>query len=433
MAQYRTDIKKIDSGQVLTRYEVFGLMETLTPSGSLVDAFGRLRTSNPKTVFMSQNIGAQDGKFDTALTGNGTIQYVQTESSVLMNVTTSNNDSVIRQSKATVPYQPGKSSQILISFVMNEPKSNLVQRVGYFDGDNGIYLENDGETNYFVLRSNTTGTIVETRIQQEHWNTDKFDGAGYSAQTNTDTENKVLDVSKGNILWMDLEWLGVGDVRAGFVVDGIPYVAHIFHNDNRKSAVYMTTGCLHIRQEIKNVGVTTSNSTMRQICSAVMSEGDFDIHGKIEGIGRGFTTAAADTLSTAGTDYPMIAYRLKAGRQNNIVIPNSFHVYVGSNATVSFRVWRNVTVTGGTWETRNAESPVEYNIGITGMDTANGEIIQGGFVTAQSTIQAGSGLDNLDYTLRHFLNNTSETYVLSLIPADNNIKVLTKADWLIII
>jgi hypothetical protein len=433
MAQFRTDIKKIDSGQVLTRYEVMGLMETLTPSGSLVDAFGRLRTSNPKTIFMSQNIGSQDGKFDTELTGNGTIQYVQTESSVLLNVTTSNNDSVIRQSKSSIPYQPGKSSQVLMSFVMNEPKENLTQKVGFFDDSNGIYLENDGVSNYLVLRSNTTGTVVETRVQQEQWNTDKFDGSGYSSQTNTDTENKILNVANGNIFWMDLEWLGVGDVRTGFVVDGIPYVAHIFHNDNRKPTVYMTTACLHLRQEIKNVDDTSSNSTMRQICSAVMSEGDFNIQGKIEGIDRGFTIASSDTLSTAGTDYPLIAFRLKQDRKNNIVIPNSFHIYVDSNATVSYRVWRNVSVSGGTWATKSSDSPVEYNIGVTSMDTANGEIVQNGFVTDGSTIQAGTGIDNLDYTLRHFLDGSTETYVLSLIPTVNNIKVLTKADWLIII
>ena len=433
MAQFRTDLMKLDSGQVVTRYEVFGLMETLTPSGSLVDAFGRLRTSNPKTIFSSQHIGSDDGKFDTVVTGNANSVYSVSESSVLMNVGTANNDSVIRQSKSTIPYQPGKSTQIMVSFVMNEPKANLVQRVGYFDERNGIYLENDGANTNLVLRSNTTGTILETRVPQSQWNVDKLDGTGYAYQGNTDVDNKAVDVSKGNIFWADIEWLGVGDIRAGFIVDGIPYVAHIFHNDNRNLKPYMTTACLHIRQEIKNIGTTTSNSTMHQICSAVMSEGDFDIRGKIEGIGRGFTVAEADTLAVAGTDYPLIAFRLKADRHNNIVIPNKFHIYVDSNATVSYRVWRNVTITGGTWATRSANSPVEYNVGAITMDTANAEIIQGGFVTSGATVEAGTDLTNLDYTLRHFINDTSETYVLSVIPTTNNTKVLTKADWLIIV
>jgi len=350
-----------------------------------------------------------------------------------MNVTTTANDEVIRQCKSSVPYQPGKSTQVMISFVMNEPKANVRQRVGFFDESNGIYLENDGATNYLVLRSNTTGTVVETKVSQSEWNVDKMDGTGYAYQSNTDVNNNSINVAKGNIFWMDVQWLGVGDVRAGFVIDGIPYVAHIFHNDNHVTKTYMTTACLHVRQEIKNTGITASNSTLRQICSAVMTEGDFNIQGKIEGIDRGFTIAEADTLATAGTDYPMIAFRLKSGRINNIVLPNKFHIYVDSNSTISYRVWRNATVSGGTWATRSENSPVEYNIGITSIDTANAEIIQSGFVTGGQAFESGTGLDNLYYTLRHFLDNTTETYVLSLIPTKDNIKVLTKADWLIIV
>lgn len=424
---------KLDSGQVVTRYEVFGLMESLTPSGSLVDAFGRLRTSNPKTMFFSEHIGSDDGKFDTKLTGNASITHVNVESTINMTVNTATNDEVIRQTKASIPYQAGKSTQILISSIMGQPKANLVQRVGYFDESNGIYLENDGVNNNLVLRSNTTGTIVETRVPQNQWNVDKMDGSGYAYQGNTDISNNALDLTKGNIFWIDLQWLGVGDVRAGFVVDGIPYVAHIFHHDNHVTRTYMTSACLHIRQSIKNVGPTTSPSTFKQICCAVMSEGDFDIQGKIEGIGRNFTIATADTLLTAGTDYPMIAYRLKSGRLNNIVVPNNFHCYVDSNQSVSYRIWRNATVSGGTWATRSANSPVEYNINMTSFDTTNAEIVAGGFVTAGQAITAGGGLNNLEYSLRHFIDGTSENYVLSLVPMNNNTKVLTKADWMIII
>lgn len=129
----------------------------------------------------------------------------------------------------------------------------------------------------------------------------------------------------------------------------------------------------------------------------------------------------------------MIAFRLKAGRNSNIVVPNAFHIYVDSNATVSYRIWRNVTVSGGTWASRSANSPVEYNTGITSMTTTNGEIIQGGFVTGGQTVVAGSGLSNMEHTLRHFLDNTSETYVLSVIPTNNNLKVLTKVDCMIVI
>ena len=165
------------------------------------------------------------------------------------------------------------------TFAMNTPKANVRQRVGYYGGENGIYFENDGTTNYFVLRSNTSGNVTETRVAQTDWTVDKFDGTGYSAQSGGAEHTGGLDVSKTNILWMDIEWLGVGDVRCGFVVDGKMTTAHIFHNDNKNLVPYMTTASLPLRYEIKNTGVTTSNSTLKQICSTVISEGGYELYG----------------------------------------------------------------------------------------------------------------------------------------------------------
>jgi hypothetical protein len=74
-----------------------------------------------------------------------------------------------------------------------------------------MYFEIDDTTAYFVERSLSTGT--ETRVAQEDWNIDKLDGTGVSGIT--------LDITKAQILWMDIEWLGLGTVRIGFVIDGI--------------------------------------------------------------------------------------------------------------------------------------------------------------------------------------------------------------------
>jgi hypothetical protein len=52
----------------------------------------------------------------------------------------------------------------------------------------------------------------ETVVPQTNWNIDKLDGTGISGIT--------LDISKAQILWMDIEWLGLGTVRIGFVING---------------------------------------------------------------------------------------------------------------------------------------------------------------------------------------------------------------------
>ena len=63
------------------------------------DAFGRLRVSNPLTIFDSKNVMSKNSLFDEDLTGSGTVTYTANKSTVNLNVTTASGDKVIRQSK----------------------------------------------------------------------------------------------------------------------------------------------------------------------------------------------------------------------------------------------------------------------------------------------------------------------------------------------
>ena len=382
MAQFRTDKNIIDSGQVTTRYEVFMLSDRLTPSGTLTDAFGRVRISNPETLFDSQHRYQDNGKWATATNGTANTQHILSESSIDMNVGTANNDYVYRETNRVFAYQPGKSLLIMNTFAMNEPKANVTQRGGYFGTDNGIYLENDGTGNYLVLRSNTTGTIVNTRVAQSDWNIDKFDGTGYSTAESNHGDS--LDVTKANILWMDVEWLGVGDVRCGFIVNGKPIVAHIFHNDNLRTAPYMTTACLPIRYEIKNTGITTSNSKLKQICSTVISEGGYTISGKQRSASG--TIATPKDIPTAGTFTPIISIRLKSDRLDAIVIPN-YAEFMGltNNASYRYKIVVGGTLTDASWVSAGTNSSVEYDLTATAI--TGGDDTRTGFLT----VSAGAG------------------------------------------
>lgn len=400
-------------------------------SGATVDAFNRLRVSNPATLFDSQQIHVESHEFTTVLTGGATKVYSANESAVLLTTGTAQGDQAVRQLDKVMPYQPGKSLLIFNTFVFNEPKAGLRQRAGYFDVNNGVYLENDGTTNYIVLRSSASGSVVERRIAQADWNVDRFDGTGQSANaTDRSPTTPTLDVSKTNIMWTDIEWLGVGDVRVGFVVDGAPMVAHVFHNDNRNTAVYMQTACLPLRFEITNVTAQATSSTMKQICCSVVSEGGYNLRGPIAGCGRGFTLSEAQVLGTAGKEYPVIAIRLREGRKYSVVIPNSFTIFAPGNKSVSYRIWIGATVTGGTWQVRPTDSAVEFNTGITTMDTTNARLVQGGFVVNSSAEKAGTGeIDNLHYQLQYHQDGTRPIILLSAIPTENNVSILSKLDW----
>lgn len=400
MAQFRTDQNKLDFSNNKTRYEVFMLSDRLTPSGTITDAFGRLRISQPFTLFDSSHRYSDNGLWATSNTAGGTYAFVANQSTIDLTVNTTADAEVIRETTKVFSYQPGKSLLVMNTFAMNTPKANLRQRIGYFGAYNGVYLENDGTTNYLVLRSYTTGSIVETRVAQANWNIDKFDGTGYSAQGSQLEHTAGLDVSKTNILWFDIEWLGVGDLRCGFVVDGKMVVAHVFHNDNRNTIPYMTTATLPLRYEIKNTGTTASSSTLKQICSTVMSEGGYELYGSQQGIQTPVTTPV-DLPAPAGTYYPVISLRLKASpdRLDAVVILTALSILgITNNAYYNWQVRANAVTTGGTWVSAGDNSAVEYKID--GGTVTGGRILASGFSGA--TTQSVSPVDILKEALFKF-------------------------------
>jgi hypothetical protein len=430
MAQFRTDQHKLDFTNNKTRHEVFMLSDRLSPSGTLTDAFGRLRVSDSLTLFDSQHRYQDNDKWATANTSGANTVYQSNQSAIDLNVGTTSGQSVYRETKRVFAYQPGKSLLVMNTFAMDTPKTNLRQRVGYFGTQNGIFLENDGVSSYIVLRSYVTGSVVETRVAQANWNIDKFDGTGYSSQTVGSEHSGGLDVTKTNILWMDIEWLGVGDVRVGFVVDGRLCVAHVFHNDNKNATTYITTACLPIRYEIENTGTTVSSSTMKQICSTVISEGGYQLSGTQRGVGIPIGTPK--DIPTAGTFTPIISIRLKADRFDSIVVPNSVNfVGVTNNTTYRFKLVYNPILTGASWVDPGSDSSVEYDVSATsytgGRDAKVGYLIVGAGM-GSNVVDFKEGLFKFQLE-RNTFTNTAIVFSLVATGAANGNDALGSIEW----
>ena len=118
--------------------------QLVTFGGNNLDAFGRLRVSNPLTIFDSKNIMSKNSLFDESTANGGTVTYTANKSTVNLNVTGAANSKTIRQSKRVMSYQPGKSLLIFNTFVMNTQTENLKQKVGLFDANNGIFFQDTG-------------------------------------------------------------------------------------------------------------------------------------------------------------------------------------------------------------------------------------------------------------------------------------------------
>ena len=393
------------SGIVVTTASGKPLPVTTQSNSTATDAFGRLRISAPLTLFDSSHRYRDNGLWTTSSGTGATSSFDANAGLVTLNTTTTSGSEIIRETTKCFSYQPGKSLLVMSTFVMNSAKTNLRQRVGYYGASNGIYLEQDGTTISFVERSSVTGSLVETRVAQASWNIDPMNGTGPSGYT--------LDLTKAQILWSDIEWLGLGTVRIGFIIDGKFIHCHSFHHANLITSTYITTASLPLRYEITNTGTTASSSTMKQICSTVLSEGGYELRGLQQAIGTTITSPA--TLATAGTLYPVISIRLKAANLDAVVILTALSLLGISSANYLWRVVASATTTGGSWVSAGANSSVEYNL--TGTATSGGRIIGQGYFS--STNQSTTGTDILKEAL--FKNQlerdglTSTPYEMSLI------------------
>lgn len=336
------------------------------------DAFGRQRISDPLTLFDCQ-LQYEDGSllFHTITTGGGSTTHNPDQSSLTL--TAPAGGSVIRQSKAYIRYKPGKSQLVKLTGTFGtKPTSDLVRRVGYYDDDNGIFLQQDQFGVHFIRRSKASGVVVEEKVSQANWNVDTF---------------SLLDLSKAFLMFIDMEWLGVGQARVGFYANGQPSTAHIFNKTPFLDAPYIGTANLPVRYEILSGGV--EGGTMKQICSAVISEGGFETElGMPQARDNGGSPSSLTT-----TISPVIAIRPKLtfkGQPNRGAILPEF-VEVFSDTACYYRVYYNANVTtGASWVSQGANSLVEYDVSGTAFTTTNAEIICAGFVAASNSTKAGS-------------------------------------------
>ena len=375
--------------------------------GTNTDAFGRLRVSQPYSLFDSQNRYAADNQFDVATTGTGTTSFLSNEAAVKMEVTSGGVGSVVRQSYRSFPYQPGKSLLVLATFVMDSnSNTNLTQRVGYFNSQNGVFFQRVDGVYSFVLRSYVTGSVSDARtVNQSAWNGDKLDGTGESGLT--------LDPSKAQILWMDFEWLGVGSVRCGFIINGQYIVCHTFNNANDISNVYMTTAILPVRYEITSTAALAAS--MKAICCSVISEGGFEQTSQDHVARR---TTAFTNIDTAATFYPIVSIRLASGRLGSVVLPNRIQFLPTTAQNYEVALLKNPTLTGATWgSTVPSDSNVEFDVGATAIASI-GTIVQTDYITStgsggtQST-SVPTGY-NWDLQIGASLSNVSDVYTLAV-------------------
>lgn len=383
------------------------------------DAFGRLRVSEPTTLFESQfQYNLLPLLWETAITATGAAAHLPNESACEMSVSASG-DECIRQTRQYFRYRPGKSQLLACTFVMGAGHANVRMRVGYFDANNGIFLQRAGSTVSLVRRTNTSGTPSDTAtVAKGSWNIDNFDGTGPSKIT--------LDLTKAQILLIDLQWLGVGRVRVGFDVDGVFYPAHQFLNANSLSTVYMTTANLPIRYEITATGAPGGKIVFKQICAMLASEGGAEIDlGVPRATGNGVTGIGVTTRR------PICSIRandvINSIANRGQIIIEGVELSAASNSSYWELVYGG-TLTGASFSAVGDNSIADRDVAATAI--SGGEVIDAGFAVAGSgTVRgladksllsklpltmdlAGTGYTNLSLVCTSFSGTSTVTGII---------------------
>jgi len=403
-----------------------GSIITLNPDTTASDAFGRQRISEPFTLGDYKHLYAIDTSFIDNVSGAGsTVSLLVNQAAARLQTGIGSTAFCVHQTKFYHHYQPGKSQLIFSSFNFYAPQQNATKRTGYFDDRDGIFLEqvglstsdgiNTGIGTYnWVIRTFTSGIATETRIPQSQWNKDKCDGTGASGFN--------VDFTKTQLAFIDFQWLGVGRVRCGFAHDGKLITAHEFLHSNNNPKVYISNPNLPVRCEIRNTAVGVGAS-FDQICSTVASEG-----GYVEsGIDFAYTMTTSRTTPTpAGTEFPLVAIRLKnnfQGYPNRISVRlNNISIHCETNSIIYKIVKLPSSAYIGnagtlTWTSASDNSGVEVCVDATtysdGDQFASGYVPSGASQNSLSPVASGaltSAKKNI--IVQNFNSDNSEIYAI---------------------
>lgn len=342
---------------------------------STSDAFQRARVAPPQTLFnVSFEYDTQPLIMQVLNVGAGTgVKTTNVSSMTLATGGNTSGDGSTLQSKQYLRYEPGKSLAITQTGVIGAAKANVRSQIGYYDANNGMFFDQNNGIGVTV-RTHTSGSPVDTTVLQASWNIDKMDGTGPSGIT--------LDFSKEQIFYIDLQWLGAGRIRFGFIVGGLLFYCHQVLNANVLSLPYTNTACLPVRWEIHNTGTASGTTTMTAGCGAVIAEGGNDKPLALPfAISNGTTEIAVTTRRAVLSIRPKTTFNSITNR--GLIRPLLLNVWPEANSCI-WELVLNGTLGGvPSFASVDANSLVEFDVA--------GTTVTGGTVVARGYASSGSG------------------------------------------
>jgi hypothetical protein len=361
-----------------------------------------------------------DKDFDEIATSGGSSTHDEYLGMVEMSVGNTAGSSIIRQTKRVQRYLPGRANEATLCTILGDVVGTT-RRVGVFDDLNGAYFETNGTDLYCVIRRNTSGGPVEERVSRDNWNGDKLDGTGLSGIT--------LDLNKIQLIVIEYEWYGAGQVEFKFVIDNNAHSVHQQNTSNNSDYTWSQSGTLPTRYEFTNVDGTTNPVSMYQGSHSFLTEGTAKLFGKHQSVSLPTT---GNAIALANTFYPLVAVRLKTTALSSVVIPDEYAAASFDKTDLFVRTITDATVTGGTWVSIGAESPLEYNITASGF---SGGVVESTKLITEKTMGEtltfpSKAISQIGRKTTTILGDTSQTFLIAGATTDVDKDVWASLGWI---
>ena len=379
----------------------------------------RFKISPFQTVFFNTfQYGKETDIWDERVVGVGTATFDANASNIVMQVGSTAGSKIVRQTKNVMRYIPGRGATLAFAIRLDTPVPGVRRRFGLFDENNGAYFEDNGGVYSYVIRSNVTGIVQETRVFRDDWNGEKFDGNGWTGVTADPTLQQMISIN--------YEWYGAGLVQFNWLIKNETVHSHTFENSNTNTGVWCGTPFLPIRLEIENVTGAAGTHYLYQGSNSLIQEGEPEKLGTLLSISN---PIAGTTMSTSDTYYPIISIRLKSNNLTGVMLLRSLQAATNDNTNVYWTLIQNATLAGGTWVNHpDPNSFMQYNT--TQTTVSGGTTLISGF-----TVSGGSSLVDLDIKAalqigRSSMGTVSDTYTLACASPNTNKKALAVLNWI---
>lgn len=297
-------------------------------------------------VIMNVVYGKVFAKLEETVANGGTI--TASGSMLIGQTSTATDGSAIVETHQAVKYRPGHEFFAKFTALFTTGVTGANQFVGPFSDTDGFNVGYVG-ADFMVCRRSGGSDNVTT---QANFSEDRLDGTGRS--------RFFLDPTKLNIYRITFGWLGIAPIYFQVMgADGEWITFHMIDLVNKQTTPHIEVPYLPVRLEVTKTSGATNITAKSGSWNAGTAGNKTNVASRIHAV------EVTDATISAGTETQLISLRGKTTVNSitNRIRSQLLMITVASDGakTVSFRVYKDGTLTGGSWTDHDTDSVVEEN------------------------------------------------------------------------